>query len=244
MKALLIRLYPTHWRARYGDEFLAILEERALGPFDVTDIILGALDAQFRLRRLGPDPSHGRGFTMSLRIGGAAAMIGAPLWSAAFVIGSDTFAGVDPRAPFLLMIAGSLALIVALAGLSAFQARVHPVLSWLAFALPAIGTVLSLVGAAGTALSGDGYFELFFFGVLTSLVGSLFFAIATYRTAVLSRPGALLLGVGTIVGLVAGNGVATELLTVAGLICFTLGWLMLGVRAIRIDGTAVARRPA
>ena len=50
MRSLLIRLYPARWRARYGDEFAAILEERPLGPFDVADILLGAFDAQLRLR--------------------------------------------------------------------------------------------------------------------------------------------------------------------------------------------------
>ena len=32
MKHALIRLYPARWRARYGDEFEAILEERPLRP--------------------------------------------------------------------------------------------------------------------------------------------------------------------------------------------------------------------
>ena len=30
MTKFLIRLYPARWQARYGDEFEAILEERAL----------------------------------------------------------------------------------------------------------------------------------------------------------------------------------------------------------------------
>ena len=76
MRSLLIRFYPARWRARYGDEFEAILEERPLGPFDVADILLGALDAQLRLRGRGADIAQGRGFTMSLRIGGIAAIIG------------------------------------------------------------------------------------------------------------------------------------------------------------------------
>ena len=53
MRSFLIRCYPARWRARYGDEFEAILEERPLGPFDVADILLGALDA--RLRQRGRD---------------------------------------------------------------------------------------------------------------------------------------------------------------------------------------------
>ena len=77
MRSLLIRLYPARWRARYGDEFEAILEERPLGPFDVADILLGALDAQLRLRGHGADITQGRRFSVSLRIGGIAAILGA-----------------------------------------------------------------------------------------------------------------------------------------------------------------------
>jgi hypothetical protein len=41
----LLRLYPPSWRARYGQEFLAIFEHRAPGIRDVVDILFGALDA-------------------------------------------------------------------------------------------------------------------------------------------------------------------------------------------------------
>ena len=50
---LLLRCYPARWRARYGDEFAAVLDERPLGPFDVADVLLGALDAHLHLRGLG-----------------------------------------------------------------------------------------------------------------------------------------------------------------------------------------------
>ena len=54
-----------------------MLEERALGPFDVADVLLGALDAHLHLRGLGAASEHRKGFTMSLRIGGYAAILGA-----------------------------------------------------------------------------------------------------------------------------------------------------------------------
>ena len=41
----LIRLYPRHWQARYGDELADLIESRPLRPFDLLDIALGALDA-------------------------------------------------------------------------------------------------------------------------------------------------------------------------------------------------------
>ena len=80
MIALLIRLYPARWRERYGDEFAAVLAERPLGPFDVADVLLGALDAHLHLRGLGAASQHAKGFAMSLRIGGYAAILGGILW--------------------------------------------------------------------------------------------------------------------------------------------------------------------
>ena len=60
MRTILVRCYPARWRARYGDEFLALLEERPLGPYDVADILLGALDARLRSRmRAAGSPERG-----------------------------------------------------------------------------------------------------------------------------------------------------------------------------------------
>jgi hypothetical protein len=80
MRAFLISLYPARWRARYGDEFELILSDRPLGPFDVADVLLGALDAHLHFRGLGAASIHGKGFAMTLRIGGYAAILGGLLW--------------------------------------------------------------------------------------------------------------------------------------------------------------------
>ena len=77
MKTLLIRCYPAVWRERYGDEFASILDERPLGPFDVADILLGALDARLRMRDRRAGLTERKGFNMSLRIGGIAAILAA-----------------------------------------------------------------------------------------------------------------------------------------------------------------------
>ena len=235
MRAFLISLYPAPWRARYGDEFEAILEARALGPFDVADIMLGALDAQLRLRRVGTQPAPRKGFTMSLRIGGLAAVIGAPLWTGGFVIANGVAGDVDVRIAGALLLAGSLALLVALAGLSAFQARTQPALSWLAFAVPAIGTIALLVDAIGVAL-GREITNLFYVGLLTFILGSMLFAIATYRTATLSRRAAALLGIAPVPLMAGGNGGGfADVLILAGLACFTVAWVALGLLAVRAD---------
>lgn len=252
MRSILLHCYPARWRARYGDEFEAILDERPLGPFDVADVLLGALDAQLRLRRLGADITQGRRFSMSLRIGGVAAIIGAALWPVAFFITAGSVGRIGPIGPIdpvvarLLLIAASLALLVAFAGLSAFQARTNPGLAWAAFALPAVGTIASSVGIIGFQLSED-YFLVWALGTLTFFVGSTLFAIATYRTAALSRGAAVLLGVGsalTMIFAMSGGGNASPVLMVAALSCFGLGWFALGVQAIRLDRPSTEPRPA
>lgn len=246
MRSFLIRLYPARWRARYGDEFAAILEERSLGPFDVADILLGALDAQLRLRRVGTDLAHGRSFSMSLRIGGYAAVLGGALLATSIVLGIGVVGNVEPVVPGMLGVTGSLALLVALAGLSAFQGRTHPVISWAAVAVTAVGASVVTVGIVGMELFRDGYWDVFVAGILGVFVGSTLFAIATYRTAALSRGAALLLGIGSVLTIpagFAGNSLGPVPLVVTT-IGFALGWFMLGIDAIRLDRPATERRPA
>ena len=116
MRSLLIRCYPARWRARYGDEFEAILEERPLGPFDVADILLGALDAQLRLRGRGAGIHEGRRFTMSLRVGGIAAIVGASLIVIVIALtGGHTEGSVN--AVTITLLVALVALLVALTGL-------------------------------------------------------------------------------------------------------------------------------
>jgi hypothetical protein len=236
VRSLLIRCYPARWRDRYGDEFAAILEERPLGPFDVADILLGALDARLRQGRRGGDVAQGRRFSVSLRIGGIAAMIGAPVWVGGFVISSGTVGNFDTRTAAALLVAGSVGLLIALVGLSAFQARIHPLLSWMAFALPAIGTIGVVLGAGGAVLGRDELADAFYFGLLTFFVGSLLFAIATFFTAVFSRVAAALLGAAPVLAMAGGGEDGyRQIFTVAALTCFTLGWVALGVQAVRLD---------
>lgn len=256
MRSLLIHLYPAGWRARYGDEFEALLEERPLGPFDVADILLGALDAQLRLRGRGAALQKGTGFSMSLRLGGAAAIVGAVLFPAGLVVGSVNRGGGEVLGG-ALMLAGTGALLLALIGLSSFQARRYPKLIWAAFALPALGTVMSGTGLVATAAVGDQPFvaglspwAIWALGVIVTVLGSALFALATYRTGALPRfaAGSLAIGSGILLlviivgasGLVAGTESLAPALILAGLIAFSIGWIALGWAAIRLDRPAVA----
>jgi hypothetical protein len=45
MKRALLRLYPAAWRTRYGDEFLALLDDQKPSVAVIVDVLLGALDA-------------------------------------------------------------------------------------------------------------------------------------------------------------------------------------------------------
>lgn len=133
MIEFLIPLYPARWRERYGDEFAAILEERPLGPFDVADIVLGALDAHLRVRGRGTRHTQERSLTVSHRIGGLAAIIG-PAIIVLTMVGTGGPGPDSTQASQDAAVVGQLvglgALLVALTGLSAFQARSHPGLIW------------------------------------------------------------------------------------------------------------------
>ena len=78
-------------------------------------------------------------------------------------------------------------------------------------------------------------------------MGSTLFAIATYRTAALSRGAAVLLGVASVLPMIVlsgGGANPSPILVVIALSLFGLGWFALGVQAIRLDRPATELRPA
>jgi hypothetical protein len=247
--SLLVRVYPARWRARYGAEFETLLEERPLGPFDVADVLLGALDAHLHLRGLGAASEHTKGFTMTLRVGGYAAILGGILFFVGLAVAS--LLGDGGGGAILLFAAGSGAVLIALAGLSAFQARRYPKLVWAAFVLPAIGAVLTIIGVVGMVTLGDAPFvgtwsawSVWALGLLALFIGSALFALATWLTGALSRAAAILLGVASLVVIPLAMGfdvlasipeTFAPLVTGAGVLAFCLGWVGLGISAVRLD---------
>ncbi len=251
MIRLLLRLYPARWRARYGEEFLAVLEERPLGPFDMADVLLGAIDAHLHLRGLGAASEHRKGFAMSLRIGGYAAIAGGVLWLLVLA-GNAINNGGESFSAWLgySVVGATLMTLLALVGLSAFQARRHPLLTWAAFAIPGLGAVIGLLAYVAIVVTGDSDallvgdvspWMLGSFGVVTMVLGSVLFAVATWRTRTLSRAASGLLAVGAVLVVVAllgvgSGGIAAPLAVVpviAAIIAFPAGWVALGVSALR-----------
>ena len=139
---------------------------------------------------------------------------------------------------------GMVVLLVAVAGLSAFQARTHPGAIWVAFVVSAIGTFAFFAGYVGSIiLNEEGFWGLWFIGVITVLLGSGLFATVTYQTRVLSRLGAALIGIGIVV--ILGEAVVhIGVLIPIGMALFAIGWFTLGVQAIRADRLSVAASPA
>lgn len=248
MISLLLAMYPAQWRRRYGEEFRAVLESRPLGPFDVADVLLGVLDARLsRFRLVGAITSNG-GHLVMLRIGGFGAVLGGVAWVVGFV-GAAAMGDASSN-PFLPLSAlGTAGILLALAGLSAFQAHKDPRLAWAAFAIPAIGSVLSIVGVVGMSLlPEDGLvlgswspWAVWMIGLVATLLGSVLFAAATVRAAVLSRPAAIALAVSAVSVMVIGFGLGGGeggtalgwILIPLSIVAFGGSWVVLGITALR-----------
>ena len=258
MITLLLRLYPARWRARYGDEFGLVLAERPLGPFDIADVLLGALDAHLHLRDLGAAASDGKGFAMTLRIGGYAAILGGLMWFTA--LGANAINDGGEQGAFwigLVLVVATITTLIALIGLSAFQARRFPALVWAAFIIPATGAVVALLGVVAMAVTGDSDQAIVWdlsgwaiasLGLIALLAGSVLFALATWRTRSLSRAAAALLALGAIIvvpglGGLTGGLVPQALAPIALLVSvllFPAGWIALGISAVRTDRAGVS----
>ncbi len=254
--SLLVRLYPAAWRARYGNELTALLEDRPPGPFDVADLLLGALDAHLHLRGLGNRSDHRKGIPMSLRLAGYAAVACGALWLTTLVM-----VIVNSPAGFLTLLGAEVALLIALAGLSAVQYRRHAVLTWASFLVPAAATLVAIASVIALSIPGEpdvvaglGAWEIGTLGVVGSIGGSILFGAVTLAVGAFNRTaaGALAFGaLATLVGLLtAGTGLVGDALApvfgvvaIVGTVAFSGGWIGLGIDAVRRDGRPVAAGP-
>ena len=183
-----------------------------------------------------------------LRIGGDGAVAGGTLWVAGFVAAS-VLGGETPLWS-LLMLVGTAGILLALVGLSAFQARSDARLAWAAVLIPGLGSVVSMVGMGGMLampdtdepmLAGLGAWSIWALGTLATLIGCVLFGLATFRTSVLSRPAAvgLVASAGAILVMAAGMGGSGQPAGLAAwafafsLAVFAGSWTLLGVSALR-----------
>ena len=191
---------------------------------------------------------------MTLRIGGIAAILGAGLLVAAAV---STMNVATERFATALAVAGMFALLVALVGVSAFQARTRPRLVWTAFGLCAFGTITNLVGVLGLMGLADlsGPWEAwpapsFVVGVVAGLVGFSLFGIATCGPGSCRGsgpscwPSRRSCGSPPFVMSHSATGDSAGGWSSAASLAFLLGWLIIGIAAIRLDQPANDARPA
>jgi hypothetical protein len=249
----LVRLYPKAWRERYGDELAVLLEDRPPGPFDVADLLLGAIDAHLHLRGLGHRSEHRKGIPMSLRLAGSAAAVAGGLWTVFFASAGMSYAnGANYTLVWVPVVAlAGLALLAALAGLSAFQFRDHRRSIWIAFLVPVAGIGIVLLGLAivlpmnnWDAPEGSLAARVIYAGLAFILTGSIVFAAVTVSTGAFSRFAAGLIVVGVLPTLLGLFGVLTAIWLVIGGAIFGLGWIGLGIDAIRRDRRPVSADPA
>lgn len=248
MIGLLLALYPARWRTRYGEEFRAVLESRPLGPFDFADVLIGALDARLTRFRFAGAAGIDGGPLMMLRIGGFGALFGGLFWFVGLAVAS--WPGGDDTIWLGLLALGTVGLLLALVGLSSFQAHTDPVLTWAAFAIPGLGTLVSVIGVTAMALGqgedplvvgGMSAWSVWVLGLFGTFIGSIIFAVATIRAAVFSRRAAIALAVSSatvLLVMLGGMGgdsqgpVAVAVLAVV-LGSFGASWMALGIMALR-----------
>ena len=107
------------------------------------------------------------------------------------------------------------------------------------------GGAFALVGAIGLAVSddeslwaGDLPWDLWASGALAMVIGSIMFAIATIRTKALDGRAAKLVAVGAGISLI--SVFINVVVLLVGLVLFSVGWIWLGIDAIRRDRPVIA----
>jgi hypothetical protein len=221
----LVGLYPTAWRDRYGEEFLALLEDKPPSRLDLIDIAWSALDA-----RLFPQAPEGS-FRMFTRIAGLAAL-GAGVALLAGFLGF-----LIPNVNEYTVLAFYALGLVGLAGIHVRHLAVRPVLAWLALVLPFLSlfsgiafVVLTRVGVLPTSGGELGYVVAISLWIGAAALGA---AILTFRVLpvgvgiafTMSAPLALLDLVA------ASSGVKSDTLALVsqvGIVLYALGWLGAG----------------
>jgi hypothetical protein len=144
----LVALYPAVWRARYEDEFLAVLEQRPLRPAQVIDIAWGAIDAH-----LFPQAPEGR-YRMFTRISGFAGILAGLLILVGFGVNVGGLIDIDATTNAFRILGFYLLALIGLAGVHVRQVGVRPALAWTGFAAGIVALLLGVV-SIGVSLAGE-----------------------------------------------------------------------------------------
>ncbi len=143
----LVALYPAGWRARYEEEFLAMLEQRPPRLSQVIDIAWGAIDAH-----LFPQAPEGR-YRMFTRISGLAAIGAGLLVLIGFAVNVGGMIDIDATTNALRILAFYLLALVGLAGVHVRQVAIRPALAWTGFGAGLVALLLGVV-SIGVSLAG------------------------------------------------------------------------------------------
>jgi hypothetical protein len=209
LEIFLLQLYPREWRARYEDEFMALLEQTHSTPLDIADVVLGALDAHLRPQVTAASVGVERRLFMNratfIQWSGMAAMTGSVLmfigigWQLIYSI-------LDELADAVVWLAGVVLMLIGVVGFGLAYARRTGGLGQGGLLLALIGTSALTLGSVGAVLDKVGndlpdngvlsWPAMLFFGQVGMCAGMALFAIAGLRQRVLAIPAALLLLVG------------------------------------------------
>lgn len=232
----LTRLYPPAWRARYGAEFEALLEERTPTARDLVDIVVGAIDA-----RLSPQVASApvmRRARLTERLAGAAAIAGGLTWSATFLAAWPFQAGGDLSLPIfaalglmLLSLPGTYLVAYArpvvlgsVALVGGFAVIFAEVLPWGPLLLLPIVAIIATIGPGALALA-----------AARARVGTR----ARWRLLLLTTPWPVIGGFALLSGLVL-ESIALPLFAILSL-PLGIAWIATGVRlsrSVAIDASA------
>jgi len=213
----LVKLFPPEWKARYGDEFEALLEQQRLSPGDLVNIVFAALgawrhriDAQ-ALRFDDRSPTAPKAESQS---GGIAMVLAAGLaFLVTWVASVPPAYGADRTLyNFVLLLIPFIPLLVN-AGIarSCLSARRHG-RSNLVLAMAVVGTSLGtgllviafaarLLGGAEDVLTTVGYFG----GFQLLLAGNAFYSAGMWRAGLLWYWSAIPLLLTTVAGITVLN---------------------------------------
>lgn len=231
----LVSLYPSAWRERYEDEFLALLEDRPPRLKDVLDIVWGSIDAHFFAQLPRGRPG------MFMRFMGLTAILAGVALLLVFVpLPVDLVVeGLGPLGP-LTVAAYTLFYVLAFFGSIGIHlrlTRVRPNVAWPAFVAIVFGGV---VGSSSVTMSmWGGGIPGSDFGLLQAIglwVGSVVMGAAILAIGVIPRPVGVAFVIGSalaMIGPIAGEALSSsEILTGlsrSGVVVYALGWIVAGV---------------